>query len=126
MKRIGLYFSIAAVLAFASGAVPEARAQKKKAGAGVHSMTGCLQKGEGTTFTLTNVQGTGPKTVEIVGSAPAANLSAHVGHKIEITGTAVPAKKAAKAEGEKKNMKEERSEHHMRVQSVKMLGTTCP
>lgn len=126
MKRIALFFSIAAVLAFAFGALPEARAQKKKAGGGVHSMTGCLQKGEGSTFTLTNVQGTGPKTVEIVGSAPGANLSAHVGHKIEITGTAVAAKKAAKAEGDKKNMKEERSEHHMQVQSVKMLGTTCP
>jgi len=75
---------------------------------------------------MTNVQGTGPKTVEIVGSATAANLAAHVGHKIEIIGTAVSAKKAAKAEGDNKNMKEERNEHHMRVQSVKMLGTTCP
>jgi hypothetical protein len=46
--------------------------------------------------------------VEIVGSATAANLAAHVGHKIEIIGTAVSAKKAAKAEGDKKNMKEER------------------
>ncbi len=126
MKRISMVFSIAAVLGFAFGAAPEANAQKKKAGGGVHAMTGCLQKGEGTTFTLTNVEGTGPKTVEIVGSAPGANLSAHVGHKIEITGTAVSAKTAAKAEGGKKNMKEERSEHHMRVQSVKMLGTTCP
>jgi hypothetical protein len=75
---------------------------------------------------MTNVQGIGSKTVEIVGSAPAANLAAHVCHKIEITGTAVATKKAAKAEGDKNNMKEERSEHHMRVQSVKMLGTTCP
>jgi hypothetical protein len=125
MKRIGMFVPVAALLAFALSAAPEANAAKKKPG-GVHSMTGCLQKGEGSTFTLTNVEGTGPKTVEIVGSAPAANLSAHVGHKIEITGTAVSAKQAAKAEGDKKNMKEERSEHHMRVQSVKMLARTCP
>ena len=57
---------------------------------------------------MTNVQDTGPKTVEIVGSATAANLAAQVGHKIEITGTAVSAKKAAKAEGDKKNMKEKK------------------
>ena len=89
-------------------------------------MTGCLQKGEGNTFTLTNVEGTGPKTVEIVGTASGVNLTPHVGHKIEITGAAVSAARAAKAEGGKKNMKEEKAEHHMRVESMKMIGTSCP
>src|SRR5207244_3283735 len=90
MKRWGLYLSVAAVLAYALAVEPEAMGQKKK-GPATHSMTGCLQKGEGNMFTLTNVEGTGPKTVEIVGTAPGVNLSPHVGHKVEITGTAVSA-----------------------------------
>jgi hypothetical protein len=129
MKRMGVLFSIAALLAFALAAAPDATAQKnataqkKKTGGGVHSMIGCLQKGEGSTFVLTNVEGAGPKTVEIVASTLGTNLTAHVGHKVEITGTALDAKQAARAEGTKK--KDERSEHYMRVDSVRMLGTTC-
>jgi hypothetical protein len=127
MKKFGLCLSLSAVLALAWAAVPQAKGQKKKGGGASHSMTGCLKKGEGNMFTLTNVEGQGPKTVEIVDAAPAANLSAHVGHKIEITGTAVGAKAAAKAEGAKgKEKKEERGEHHMHVQSVKMIAATCP
>src|SRR5713226_7157830 len=69
-------------------------------GAKAHSMTGCLQKGtEANTFMLTNVEGKGPKTVEIVAST--ANLTPHIGHKIEITGTTVSAKAAVKAEEKK-------------------------
>ena len=126
MKQFGLCLSAAAVLAFALGAAPEARGQKKK-GPAVHSMTGCLQKGEGNTFTLTNVDGSGPKTVEIAGTAAGVNLSPHVGHKIEITGTTIGAKAAARAEGAKgKEKKEERGEHHMQVQSMKMIAASCP
>jgi hypothetical protein len=128
MKRMGVLFSIAALLAFALAAAPDATAQKnataqKKKTSGVHSMIGCLQKGEGSAFVLTNVEGGGPKTVEIVASTPGINLTTHVGHKVEISGTALNAKQAARAEGTKK--KDERSEHHMRVDSVRMLGTTC-
>ena len=129
MKRWGLYLSVAAVLAYALAAEPEAMGQKKK-GPATHSMTGCLQKGEGNMFTLTNVEGTGPRTIEIVGTAPGVNLSPHVGHKVEITGTAVSAAAAAKAEakseGTKKNMKEEKAEHHMRVASMRMIAANCP
>jgi len=78
-------------------------------------------------FTLTNVEGSGPKTVEIVGMDSGVNLSPHVGHKIEISGTSVSSKAAAKAEGAKgKEKKEERGEHHMHVQSMKMIAATCP
>ena len=52
-------------------------------------MTGCLEKGaDATMFRLTNVEGTGPKTVELHADA-SKKLAAHVGHKIAITGTDV-------------------------------------
>jgi len=128
MKQLGICLSLAAVLALALAAAPEAKGQKKKAPASkAHTMTGCLQKGEGNTFTLTNVDGSGPKTVEIAGTAAGVNLSPHVGHKIEITGTTIGAKAAARAEGAKgKEKKEERGEHHMQVQSMKMIAASCP
>jgi len=56
-------------------------------------MTGCLQKGaEPNTYMVTDVEGKMTKTFGIVSST--ANLAPHVGHKIEVTGTAVPAKEA--------------------------------
>ena len=58
-----------------------------------HSMTGCLEKGvEPNTYIVNDVEGNGPKTIGIVSSA--ANLAPHVGHKIQVTGTAVPAMEA--------------------------------
>ena len=93
-------------------------AQEKKA-PGEHSMTGCLQKGtEPNSYLLDNVEGKGPKSVGIVAST--ANLAPHVGHKIEITGTAVP---AAEAEGMKDVPK---APHYMKVTGVKMISPTCP
>ena len=127
MARMKMVWLVVGLVAFALAAAPEAAAQKKpvkKAAAAAHSMTGCLAKGEGKTFTLTNVEGTGPKTVEIVSMAPTVKLAPHVGHKIEITGTTVAAKQAAKMEGTK--TKDEQSEHHMRVQAVKMIAASCP
>jgi hypothetical protein len=74
-----------------------------------HSMAGCLQKGtEAGTFKLTNVDKVG--TVDIAEST--APLDPHVGHKIEIAGTAVTGK--------------DPKAHTMKVTGVKMLGTTCP
>ena len=112
----------------ASTASAGSRGQKnaKGNGGGSHSMTGCLQKGtEGTMFMLTSVEGKGPKTVELVEMAAGVNLAPHVGHKVTITGTAVNAKTAAKDEGST-NKKEEKHEHHMKVDAVKMLSPTCP
>ena len=125
MKQLSICLSLAAVLAFTAAPKAEAKGQKKRAEK-VHSMTGCLQKGEGNMFTLTNVEGAGPKSVEIVGTAPGVNLGPHVGHKIEVTGMSVAAKRAAKVEGAKgKEKKEERGEHHMQVQSMKMIAASC-
>ncbi len=128
MKQLGVCLSVVALFGFMLAAAPEAKGQKKKAAGGApHSMTGCLQKGEGNTFTLTNVEGSGPKTVEVVGMASGVNLAPHVGHKVEITGTTVGMKAAAKAEGAKgSEKKEERGEHHMRVTALKMISATCP
>jgi len=121
---------IAIAVAIAAPASAGAKGQKKARAGGTHSMTGCLQKGtEGNTYTLTSVEGTGPKTVELVQMASGVNLAPHVGHKVTITGTAVNTKTAAKAEGttgKKEEKKEERGEHHMKVDAVKMVSTTCP
>ena len=132
---VGRYVFAAAV-AVALAAIPlSAGAQygkegaQKKAAGGSHSMTGCLQKGdEANTYKLTNVEGTGPKEVEIVGMAKGVDLAPHVSHKVTITGTAVSTKAAAKAEGTKgsADMKKEAGEHHMRVTAVKMVSSTCP
>jgi hypothetical protein len=93
-------------------------AQEKKAPR-EHSMTGCLQKGtQPDSYMLTNVEGNGPKTIGVVSST--ANLAPHVGHKIEVTGVAVP---ASQAEGEKNVPK---AEHYMRLSGIKMVSTTCP
>ena len=74
-----------------------------------HSMTGCLAKGDDAgTFKLTNLE-KGPKEVVIAEST--ANLGPHLGHKVEITGVAVPGKDKT---------------HTMKVTAVKMISATCP
>ena len=84
-----------------------------------HSMTGCLQKGaEAGTYLVTDVEGNGPKSIGIVSST--ANLAPHVGHKIEVTGTAVP---PAEAE---KDAKVPKAPHYMKLTAIKMLSATCP
>jgi hypothetical protein len=108
---------------------PAAEANKEKPAAKPHTMTGCLEKGaDATMFRLTDVEGAGPKTVELHADA-SKKLVAHVGHKMAITGTDVdpatatkgtagkPAPSAAPTPGA--------TEHHMRVDSVKMISETC-
>src|SRR5437870_2814358 len=102
MKHVGqVALATAVVVGLISFSVTVAAQGQKKAKAGAsassHNMTGCLQKGDtANTFKLTNVEGSGPKTVEIDGMATGVNLSPHVGHKVTITGTVVGAKAAAK------------------------------
>lgn len=67
---------------------------------------------------VTDVEGQGPKMIGIVSST--ANLAPHVGHKIEVTGTAVPAKVA---EADKNVPK---ADHYMKLTAIKMISTTCP
>jgi hypothetical protein len=103
------------VLAFA----PVAQAQQAPPAPREHSMTGCLKQGtEAGTFLVTDVEGTGPASIGIVSST--ANLAPHVGHKIEVTGTAVP---AADAE---KDAKVPKAPHYMRLTAIRMISATCP
>ena len=74
-----------------------------------HSMTGCLAKGDDAgTFKLTDLE-KGPKVVVIAETT--ANLTPHLGHKVEITGVTVPGKDKT---------------HTMKVTAVKMISATCP
>jgi hypothetical protein len=135
MKRSSVgRLAVAAAIAVALATIPlTARAQyekekgtaQKKAAGGSHSMTGCLQKGDEASvpYKLTNVEGSGPKEVEIVGMAKGVDLAPHVTHKVTITGTTVTPKAAAKTEGTA--VKKEAGEHHMRITAVKMVSATC-
>ncbi len=84
-----------------------------------HSMTGCVEKGSApNTYMITNVEGSGPKSIGIVSSS--ANLAPHIGHKVTITGTAVPAKDA------EVDTNVPKAPHYMKVTAVKMISATCP
>ena len=95
-------------------------AQAQQAAPREHSMTGCLKKGtEADSYMVTDVEGNGPKSIGIVSST--ANLTPHVGHKIEVTGTAVPVKDA-----EEMKPAPPKAPHYMKLTAIKMLSTTCP
>ena len=93
-----------------------------------HTMTGCLEKGsDENTFRLTNVEGTGPKMTELQAD-PKLKLSAHVGHKVAITGTDIDPKTLKNEAGTTTgaSSKETIGEHHMRVSSMKHISPSCP
>ena len=98
---------------------------------GSHMMTGCLAKGtEPNTFMLTQIEGSGPKEVELIGAPATLKLDAHVGHKVAITGTNVNTRAAARMEsGTKKpakaEQKEQAGEHHMKPTALKMIANSC-
>jgi hypothetical protein len=117
----------------AQSSYPQADKQKPAAQtekpAKPHTMTGCLEKGaDATMFRLTNVEGTGPKTVELHADA-SKKLAAHVGHKMAITGTEVDPMTTTKGTAGKPEPGAAptpgATEHHMRVNSVKMVSETC-
>jgi hypothetical protein len=85
-----------------------------------HTMTGCLRKGTAPdTYVVESTAEKGPKTIGIVSST--ANLAPHVGHKIDITGTAVDAKTAESAK-----TAPPKAPHYMNLTAVKMVSATCP
>jgi hypothetical protein len=108
-RRVSMKASIslaALLLAFAPGFYSSAQGQDTPK---EHSMTGCLAKGDDAgTFKLTDLE-QGPKVVMI--SETTANLTPHVGHKVQITGVAIPGKDKT---------------HTMKVTAVKMISATCP
>ena len=113
MKKVSITAVLVAacVLVFAQGA-------KTQDAPKVHSMTGCLRAGTAPNSYMLSDLEKGPKTVGIVSSS--ANLAPHVGHKIEITGTAVPAKDA------EADANVPKAPHYMKVTAVKMISATCP
>jgi hypothetical protein len=105
-------FMLGSVLLFAQG-VQAQEAPK------VHSMTSCLKAGPTPgSYMLTDLA-KGPQTVEIVSSV--VNLAPHVGHKVELTGTAVPEEEAMK-----ENKDVPKAPHYMKVTAMKHISTTCP
>lgn len=131
MKRLfGMTTVVACGVLFVGALSTAAEAQKKgkkAASGGAVTVSGCLQKGsEANTYTLTNVSGGG--SYELIGAPAGVNLAPHVGHRVEITGKNVAnPTKAAKMEGKKgADKKEERGEHHLQVQSFKMVAPACP
>ena len=103
---------ICSVLLFAQGV----RAQEAPK---VHSMTGCLKAGPTSgSYMLTNLE-KGPKMVGIVSST--VDLAAHVGHKVELTGTPVPEDEAIK-----ENKDVPKAPHYMKVTAMKHISGTCP
>src|SRR5437899_10704989 len=109
MKKSTLVGALAMVALIAAGAGAAEKAAAHKAGA-MKSLTGCLEKGdEANTFKLTHVAGGGDW--ELVGAPASLKMSDHVGHKVEVSGTAVSAAAAEAAEhhamGAKKETKAE-------------------
>jgi hypothetical protein len=85
----------------------------------VHSMTGCLKAGPTPgSYMLTDLA-EGPKSVGIVSSA--VNLAPHVGHKVELTGTAIPEKEAMK-----ENKDVPKAPHYLKGPAMKHISTNCP
>src|ERR1700751_1697960 len=85
----------------------------------VHSMTGCLKAGPPPDSYMLTDLASGPKTVGIVSSA--VNLAPHVGHKVELTGTAVPEKEALK-----ENKDVPKAPHYLKVTAMKHISASCP
>lgn len=111
---------IVAALVVACGLAFALAAQAQQAAPKEHSMTGCLAKGTAAdSFMVTNVEGNGPKSIGIVSST--ANLAPHVGHKIAVTGTAVPVKEAEAMKPAPPN-----APHYMKLTAIKMISATCP
>jgi hypothetical protein len=96
------FFTAALVIAGTAQAADEA----------AHSMTGCLQQGSAAgSYELTDLGlADGPKRVVIAAST--VDLSGHVGHKVEITGTTVKGADAAT--------------HTMTITAMKHIAATCP
>jgi hypothetical protein len=114
-------YSVAMVLFIACAVTLAMGVRAQDAAPKEHSMTGCLEKGDAPgSYQLTNVTvpEKGPKSVGIVSST--VNLAPHVGHKVELTGSAVPKKDA------EMDANVPKAPHYMKITAVKMISATCP
>jgi hypothetical protein len=118
--RASLIGTLVASCAFVVSVAAVAQEKPAPSGQKEHTMTGCLQKGsDAKTFIVNSTVEKGPKTIGIVASTP--DLAPHVGHKIDITGTAVP-----NAEAESMKPAPPKADHYMRLTAIKMVSATCP
>ena len=84
-----------------------------------HSITGCLHNGSApNSYMLSTGAHDAPITAGIVSSN--ADLATHLGQKVEITGTLVPAKEAEADPNVPKAF------HYMHVTAIKTISATCP
>jgi hypothetical protein len=119
-QEVYMKCSIVAPLVVVFGLTFALAAQAQQAAPKEHTMTGCLAKGtEPNSYLVTDVEGNGPKSIGIVAST--ANLAPHVGHKIAVTGTAVPVKAA-----EAMKPAPPKAPHYMKLTAVKMISASCP
>src|SRR5437762_11269517 len=95
MKRIMIW---SLMLGVGLAAAARAAAPKAASHAGTaKSLTGCLEKGdEANTYKLTHVAG--GEDWELMGAPASLKMSDHVGHKVEVSGMAMSAAAAEKAE----------------------------
>ena len=113
--KLVLGFAAAATLALGVAAY----AQDTKKPPAEHTMSGCVAKGAtADTFVVNNTAEKGPKVIGILSSKEP--LAGHVGHKVDITGTAVPNAEAEKMKGAPK------ADHYMNITAVKMVAAKCP
>jgi hypothetical protein len=109
---------LALIAAFAF-ALPWVAVAQDKPAPKEHSMSGCVAKGTAeNTFVVNNTAEKGPKVIGIVSSK--VNLAPHVGHQIEITGTAVPNKEA-----ESMKPAPPKADHYMNITAIKMIAAKC-
>lgn len=102
----------------------DADAKLAKSGKGSTAVTGCIQKGtEANGYYITDESG---KTWELTNSA--AKVSAHVGHKVTLTGMTTKAPKATESKKESSEKEEAGSNTHagdFKVSKVKMISESC-
>lgn len=97
--------------AAAQNSAPSAQKGSTTAGAGSHTVEGCLSGSDGK-YTLTDMHG---KTYELTGDI--SKLAEHVGHEVKITGTESSGTGSASSAGA--------SEMSLDVSSVKHISKTC-
>ena len=87
------------------------------------AVTGCLEKGdEQGEFQLSHASGGGAEQYELV-AGKGVDLSAHLGHKVEISGET--ASEADEKSGEKREAKEP-AHKHLKVSSLRHIAAKCP
>ena len=103
---------VACVLAFTQGGRAQDASKQ-------HSITGCLRSGSApNTYMISSREKGAPIAAAIVSSS--ADLASHLGQKVKITGTLVPAEEAAAHANVPKSF------HYMNVKAIKKISKTCP